>query len=86
VVVIVYICHFDWFCRSKGSRPVGGSSVNEMNCHFPGGCGGNIPYIFAYTGCHIFVCGYLWSSATDMTKDARSKTVDAPLMLIFKME
>ena len=32
-----------------------GSSVNEISCYCPGGCGYNILYISAYTGCHVLL-------------------------------
>jgi hypothetical protein len=69
----------------NGSRTLGGSSVNEINRDCTGGCGGNIPNIFAYAGCCNVVNGYMWSSATDNTEDARAKIIDAPLTIIFKM-
>jgi len=82
---MVYIHRFDCFCTIKGSRILGGSSVNEMSCYCPGGCGGNIPYLSAYKGCHLLVYGCLWSSATHITEDARPIIVDAALTLIFKL-
>ena len=84
-VVIVFLRRFAWFCWSKGSKTVGGSSVNKINCYCPGGCSGKIPHIFSYKGCHILVYGWFWSSAADITEDASAKIVDAPLTLIFKM-
>jgi len=85
VVIIIYIYHFDCFSKSKGSRTLGGCSVNEIHCYCPRGCGGNIQYIFAHKGCHNLVYGCLWSSATHITNDARAKVIDAPLTLISKM-
>jgi len=85
VAVLVYIHGFDCFGTLKGSRILRGSSVNEMSCYCPGGCGGNIPYISAQKGCYIQFSGCLWSSATYITVDARPKIVNAPLTLIFKM-
>jgi hypothetical protein len=57
VALIVYIHLFDCFCTLKGSTILSGSAVNEINCYCPGGYSGNIPYIFAYNGCHIVVYG-----------------------------
>ena len=85
MVVIVHICCVDWFCRSKGSRTIASSSVNEINRYCSGGCGGNIPFKFAYTGYLILVYGYLWSRATDISEDARWNIIDDLLTLIFKM-
>jgi hypothetical protein len=85
VVVIGYIRRFDWLYRLKGSRKIGGSSVNGINCYCLGGCGSNIPYIFAYKGRRIIVYRYMWSSPTDITEDASAKIIEAPLTLIFKM-
>jgi hypothetical protein len=85
VVVIVNICCFDWFCRTTASRTLGGSFVNEVYCYCPGGCSGNIWYIFPYNDCHILVYGCLWSSAIDITEEATVKIIDALLMLIFMM-
>ena len=85
LVIIANIHCFNWFCRSKGSRTPGGSSVNEFSCYCPGGCGGNIPYIFAYNACNNLIWDCLWSSATHITQDASAEIVDAPLTLIFNM-
>jgi len=85
VAVTVYIHHFDCFCTVKGSRILSGSSVYKIYCYCPGGCGGNMPYISAYRGCHIHVFGCVWSSATHIAEDATPTIVDALLTLIFKM-
>jgi len=61
----------------KGPRTLSGSSVNEISCYCPRGCGGNIPYTFDYKGCNILVYGCWWSSATHITEDARPKMIDA---------
>jgi len=84
-VVIVYIYRFDCYYTLKGSRILSGSSVNEISCYYPGGCGWNIVYISAYKGCHIVLYGCLWSRTTHITEDARPNIVDAVLMLIFRM-
>ena len=85
MAVIVNIYGFDCFGMLKGSQILSGSSVNEISCYCPGGCGGNIRYISAHTGCHILVYGWLCSTTTHITEDARPKIVDTLLMLIFKM-
>jgi len=82
---MVYIYCFDCFYTVTGSRILSGRSVNEMSCYTPGGCGGNIPYISAYKGCHIVRYGCLRSSATNITENARPRIVDASLTLIFRM-
>jgi len=66
VAVFFYIHRFDCFCTSKGSSALSGGCVNETSCYCPGGCGGNIPYIFCDQGCHILVYGCLLSSASDI--------------------
>ena len=85
MAVIVYIHGIDCFGTLKGSRIQSGSSVNGLTCYCPGGCGGNIQYISAHQGCHILVYGWLRSSSTHITRDARPKIVDTPLTLIFRM-
>jgi hypothetical protein len=85
VFCIVNIHCFDWFCTSKGSRTLGGSSVNDIYCYCPEGCGGNNPYRLAYKHCHILVYECLWSGATDIPDEARAEIVDNPLMLFFKV-
>jgi len=85
VAVIVYIHRFDCYYTLKGSRILSGSSVNEISCYCPRGCGLNIPYISAYKGCHILLYGWLWSRTTHITEDARPNIVDSLLMLIFRM-
>jgi hypothetical protein len=83
--MIVSVPRFDWFCSLQGWRTIGGSSGDELNRYYPGCRGGNIPYILAYKSSHIVVYGYIWSSAIDITEDARAKIIDTPLTLIFKM-
>jgi len=68
VAVTVYVHRFDCFCMVNGSRKLSSSFVHELCCYCPGGCGGNIPYISAYQGCHIIVDGCFWSSATHIGK------------------
>ena len=85
MVVVVYIRRFDWFHTSKGSRTLGGSFVNQINCYCPGGGGGNIPYILVYEGCYMLIYGCLWSSATDITEGPRAKIVNTPLTHNVKM-
>jgi hypothetical protein len=68
VAVIVNIHGFDCFGTLKGSRILSGSSVNEMSCYCSGGCGGNIPYIFAHAGCQYVVYGCLILRATHITE------------------
>jgi len=41
--IMVDIHHFDCICTLKGLPIVSCSSVNEISCYSPGGCGGNIP-------------------------------------------
>jgi len=82
---MVYIHLFDCFCKQQGSKILSGSSVNDISCHYPGGCGGNILYLSAYKGCPLLVYGWLWSSSTHITKDGRRIIVDALLTLISKM-
>jgi hypothetical protein len=85
VAVVVYIHGFDSFGKLKYSRIISGSSVNEMSCYCPGGCGGNIPYLSVHTGSYYSVYGCLKSSATFITEDARPKIVHASLTVICKM-
>jgi len=85
VAVTVNTHPFEWSYTVQGSRILRGSSVHEISCYCPGGCGGNIPSISPYPGCYDLVNGCLWSSSTDSTDDATPKIVDAPLMLILKM-
>jgi hypothetical protein len=82
---IFYIHRFDCFWKANSSRTLSGSSVNEISCYCPSGCGRNIPYIFHNNGCNMLVYGCLWSSATHITEDARPKILAAPSTLIFKM-
>jgi len=86
VPVIVYIHGFGCFGTLNGARILSGSSLNEMSCYCPRGCGRNIPHISPHEGCHILVYGCLWSTATHNTEDARHKIVDTPMTLIFKMK
>jgi len=55
VANIVYVPCFDCFWKSKGSRRHTGSTVNEISCDGPRGCGRIMPDIFANNGCHINV-------------------------------
>ena len=75
VLVIVYIYCFGWFCSSKGSRTLDFGIVNKRSCYCPGGYGGNIPYVYVYTHCHILVYGCFWSRATDITAVAIAKNL-----------
>jgi len=84
VAVIVYIHRFDCHSMLKGSRMLSGSSVNEISCYCPGGCGWNIPYISANKGCHILLDGCFWSSTTHITEDSRPNIVDAQLTLSWR--
>jgi hypothetical protein len=80
---MVYIHCFDCLYTLQGSEILSGSSVNEIFC--PRGCGGNMPYISAYIGCNMLLYGFLRSSATNITEDARPIIIDAQLMLIFRI-
>jgi len=82
---MVYIHRFNCFYTQKGWRILSGIWVNELGCHCPGGCGGNILHISAYKGCHILHYGYLRSCTTNITEDARPLIIDAPLTCIFRM-
>jgi hypothetical protein len=85
VAVIVYIHHFDCYYTLKGSRILSGSSVNEISCYCPGGCGKNNPYISAYKRCQILLYACLQSRTTQITEDARPTIDDALLRLIFRI-
>ena len=56
---MVYIHGFDCVSMLHGLQILSGRALNEISCYCPGGCGGNIPYISAYKGCHIIVHGCL---------------------------
>jgi len=81
VAIMVYIPRIDCFYSLKGGRILSNSSVYEISCYCPGGCGGNILYISAYKGCLILLYGCWRSSDTKNTEDARPIIVDAPLMV-----
>jgi len=85
VAMIVYLWACDCFGMPKGSWIVSNSCVNNMGCYCPGWCGGNIPNRSAPQGCHILLYENYWSSATYITDDARPKSVDALLKLIFQL-
>jgi len=85
VAVIVYIYRFDCYYTLNGLRILSGSSVNEISCYSPRGCGQNISYTSAYKGCHILLYGCFWSCTTHITQDARPNIIDAPVRLIFRM-
>jgi hypothetical protein len=85
VAVIFYIHCSDCFGTLKISWILSDGTVNEMICYCPRGCGRNILYTSAHTGCHILVYGCVCLSATHITEEAWHKITDTPLTPNFKM-
>jgi len=85
VAIKVYIRSFDRFYRLKHSESLTCSLENELSCDCPGGCRGNIACLLAYKGSQLPVYRCLWSFATLITQDAKSKIVVARLTIIVKM-